>query len=87
MMSVTAVCLAVLALSALLCVVRVVSGRSLADRAVGLDTLLMVAVAGVAVASGRASTRAYLDAVLVVALVAFIGTTAVARFIERKGTR
>lgn len=77
----------VLALSALLCVVRVVAGESVADRVIALDTLLMVAVAGVAVWAVQADTGVFLDTLLAVALVAFIGTTAVARFVERKGTR
>lgn len=84
---VTSICLVVLACSALLCVLRVVQGGSIADRVVGLDTLLITAVVGVAVAAARSADGTYLDAVLAVTLVAFIGTTAVARFIERKGAR
>lgn len=76
-----------LAVSALLCVARVASGPSLADRVLALDTLLIVGVVGVAVEAARTRSGAYLDVLLVVALVAFIGTTAVARFIERRGTR
>jgi multicomponent Na+:H+ antiporter subunit F len=87
MTMVATICLGVLALSALLCVVRVVQGDSIADRVVALDTLLIVGVVGVAVNAARVGDGTYLDALLVVALVAFIGTTAVARFIERKGAR
>lgn len=84
---VTTICLVVLAASALLCVLRVVRGDSIADRVLGLDTLLIVAVVGVAVVAARDADGTFLDALLAVALVAFIGTTAVARFVERKGTR
>lgn len=76
-----------LAVSALLCAARVAAGPSLADRVLALDTLLIVGVVGVAIEAARTRSGAYLDVVLVVALVAFIGTTAVARFIERRGTR
>lgn len=76
-----------LAASALLCVARVAAGPSLADRVLALDTLLIVGVVGVAIEAARTRSGAYLDVLLVVALVAFIGTTAVARFIERRGTR
>jgi len=87
MMLVTTVCLAVLALCALLCVGRIVRGDSVADRVLALDTLLIVIVVSVGVNAARTGSGEYLDVLLVVALVAFIGTTAVGRFIEGRGTR
>lgn len=84
---VTAVCFVVLAVSALLSVGRIVGGHSVADRALALDALLIVVVVGVAVGAVRTGSGIYLDVLLVVALVAFIGTTAVGRFIERRGVR
>ena len=44
-------------------------------------------VVGVAVHAARTGAGTYLDVLLVVALVAFIGTTSVGRFIERRGAR
>ena len=87
MMVVASACLVAVALSALLCVVKVVRGDSVADRVLALDTLLIVAVVGVAIDAGRTGSGLYLDVLLVVALVAFLGTIAVGRFIERKGPR
>jgi multicomponent Na+:H+ antiporter subunit F len=84
---VTTICLAMLAVSGLICVWRLVSAPSIADRSLALDSLLIVVVVGVAVAAARARSGTYLDVLLVVALVAFIGTVAVARFIERRGAR
>ena len=84
---VTTICLVVLAVSAALCVGRIVRGDSVADRVLALDTLLVVIVVGVGVNAARTGSGVYLDVLLVVALVAFIGTTAVGRFIERRGTR
>jgi multicomponent Na+:H+ antiporter subunit F len=81
------VCLGVLAVSALLCVGRIVRGPSVADRALALDALLVVIVVGVGVGAVRTGSGVYLDVLLVVALVAFIGTTAVGRFIARRGAR
>lgn len=81
------ICFTVLAISGLLCVRRVVTGDSVADRIIALDTLLIVIVVGVGVAAARTGSGTYLDVLLVVALVAFIGTTSVARFIERRGPR
>jgi len=84
---VTTICLVVLAVSAALCVGRVVRGESVADRVLALDSLLVVIVVGVGVQAARTGSGVYLDVLLVVALVAFIGSTAVGRFIERRGTR
>jgi multicomponent Na+:H+ antiporter subunit F len=85
--AVAVICLVVLAISAALCVGRIVRGDSVADRVLALDNLLVVAVVGVAVQAARTGNGVYLDVLLVVALVAFIGSTAVARFIERRGPR
>lgn len=78
---------AMLVLASLLCMVRLVRGPSLPDRVMALDTLLIALVAGIAVEAARTGRGTYLEAMLVVALIAFIGTTTVARFIERRGTR
>jgi multicomponent Na+:H+ antiporter subunit F len=77
----------VLAFAGVLCVIRLARGPSLADRVLALDSLLIAGVVGVAIESARTRSGVYLDVLLIVALVAFIGTTAVARFIERRGVR
>lgn len=81
------ICQIVVAVAALLCVLRIVLGPSLADRALALDTLLMAIVVEVALAAIRSDDGRNLDLLLVVALVAFIGTTSIGRFIERRGAR
>ncbi len=78
---------ALLALAGALCVIRLARGPSLGDRVLALDSLLIVGVVGVAVEAARTRSGAYLDVLLVVALVAFIGTSAVARVIERRGAQ
>lgn len=78
---------ALLALAGALCVIRLARGPSLGDRVLALDSLLIVGVVGVGVEAARSRSGAYLDVLLVVALVAFIGTSAVARFIERRGAQ
>jgi multicomponent Na+:H+ antiporter subunit F len=77
----------ILAVSGVLCVVRLARGPSLPDRVLALDSLLIVGVVGVAIESARTRSGIYLDVLVVVALVAFVGTTSVARFIERRGAR
>ena len=87
MSTVFATCFTVLAVAALLCLLRVVRGASLADRIIALDSLLIVIVTGVAVHAASTGRGTFLDALVVTALIAFIGTVTVARFIERRGAR
>lgn len=87
MSAVTTICFGVLAVAGILCVARIVTGASAADRVLALDTFLIVVVVGVAIGAARTGDGTYLDVLLVVALVAFIGTTAVGRFMERRGAR
>lgn len=87
MNTVTMICFALLALAALLCLRRLVIGASLADRIIALDSLLIVIVSGVAVQAARTGDGTFLDVLVVAALIAFIGTVTVARFIERRGAR
>lgn len=83
--AVTDIALAGLALSGLLCLFRLVRPGSLADRIVALDTLLVVIVSGIALQAARTGDGVYLDFGVVAALLGFIGTVTVARFIERRG--
>lgn len=77
---------AVLLVMASFCfMVRVVVGPSLADRIVALDGLVITAVAAIVLNSIWHDTDLYLDVALVVAFIGFVGTTAGARFIERRG--
>lgn len=67
--------------------VRLALGPTLADRVVALDmmTVTIIAVCGVvAVATG---VYALLDVALVLALVGFLATVALARFAERRDAR
>lgn len=67
--------------------IRLARGPTLADRVVALDmmTVSIIAVCGVvAVATG---VYAMLDVALVLALVGFLATVALARFAERRDVR
>ncbi|MDP5084385.1 MAG: monovalent cation/H+ antiporter complex subunit F [Yoonia sp.] len=67
--------------------IRLARGPSLADRVVALDmmTVTLIAVCGLtAVATG---VFALLDVALVLALVGFLATVALARFAERRDAR
>lgn len=80
------IALALLAASALLCLFRLARAESLADRIVALDTLLVVIVSGTAIQAARTGQGIYLDFAVGAALLGFVGTVTVARFIERRGT-
>lgn len=85
MNTVTAVAFAGLAVSGFLCLARVVRGPSLADRIVALDVLVLIVVSGIAVQAARTGDGTYLDLLIVAALLGFVGTVTVARFIEWRG--
>ena len=74
-----------LSLAALGFVVRVLRGPTLADRIVALDGVLTVAVLGIAAYAVDTGSPFALDAMVVVAFVGFVGTSVVARYIERRG--
>lgn len=83
---VVTVCLGVLAVAAILALLRAVRpGVSLADRVVALDVFLTIIVTGIAVAAIRAGSALFLDVLVVVSLLGFVATITVARFIERRG--
>lgn len=85
MTTVVPIALAVLAVNAALCLARLVRRGSLADRVIALDVLLVVVVQGVAVHRIWTGDGAFLDVMVIVALIAFVGTATMARFIERHG--
>lgn len=86
MRTVTSICLVVLVLSSALCLARVLRpGSSLADRIVALDSMLVVLVAGIAAMTVRTGSGEYVDVLVVAALLGFLATTTVARYIERRG--
>lgn len=82
---VVAVALLGLALAAVLAVLRLVRGPSVPDRVVALDNLLLVVVGGIAVGAAATGSGAFLAVLVAVALLGFVGTVTVARFVERRG--
>jgi multicomponent K+:H+ antiporter subunit F len=72
--------LGMLAVALLLCLLRLVRGPSAPDRILALDTLYIDTVALLVVAGVRFAEPAFFDAALVIALLGFVGTVALARF-------
>ena len=64
--------------------VRIAAGPSLADRVVAVDGLVVTIVAAIVLNAIRTRSAAFLDVTVVVAFVGFVGTSASARFIERR---
>ena len=64
--------------------VRLWRGPSLPDRVVALDLLSVLLVAFASVVAIRSGTEAFLDVAIALALIAFLGTVAFARFAERR---
>ncbi len=66
--------------------VRVVIGPSFSDRVLALDMIGLVSVSVIATYAIASGQGLYLDAAIALALIAFLGTVAFARFIEwRRG--
>jgi len=81
------VCYVGLAVAAAACLYRLVAGPSVPDRVVALDTLLYVVVIGIAVAAATSGDGSFLGVLVAAALLAFVGTTTVARFVEGRGSQ
>jgi multicomponent Na+:H+ antiporter subunit F len=79
--------LVLLAGAMLLALGRLIRGPRLPDRVVALDLMTTIGVAMMAVQSLLSRQIATLDAGIVVALVAFLGTVAFAHYLERGGGR
>lgn len=75
------VAFALLAGGALLALLRLARGPSLLDRVVATDTLLVIISAGLAVYAGLFQDAAVVPVLVVVSLLAFVGSVSVARYI------
>lgn len=75
-----------LSLSLLAGMVRLLQGPSLPDRVVALDLIAYVVIAFIATYAIYTNTSDFIDAAIVVALIAFLGTTAFARYVQKSGS-
>ena len=85
MTTVVVICLVALSVAALLTLYRLLAGPSVPDRIVALDVLLQLVVSGIAVGAAFSRNGSFLAVLVAVALLGFVGTVTVARFIERRG--
>ena len=64
-------------------VIRIILGPSMPDRVIGLDMIGVNLIAVIAVISVMMNTKAFLEVILILGILSFIGTIAFSKFIER----
>lgn len=75
------VCMTVLGVTLFLSLWRVLVGPTTSDRVVALDAVTINILALIAVTGILRGTQIYLDAVLVIAILGFFGTVAMAKYL------
>ncbi|KAB3536448.1 Na(+)/H(+) antiporter subunit F1 [Bacillus safensis] len=75
--------LGILALSTLLFVVRVIKGPSIPDRVSALDAIGINLIGMTAIVSILLKTTAFFEIILLLGILAFIGTVAFSKFLEK----
>jgi multicomponent Na+:H+ antiporter subunit F len=76
------IALIIMSIAILVCFVRVVKGPTMSDRVVALDTIGITMIGIIGIIMVIQNTLAYAEVILVIAILAFIGTIALAKFIE-----
>jgi multisubunit Na+/H+ antiporter MnhF subunit len=79
----TTLCLMLLFLSAALCLYRVIIGPGAADRAIAFDTLSSVIIGMICLFCIQWGSTLYFDAVWILTLVGFLGSSAIAKYLAR----
>lgn len=81
----TLVALVLLGLALVISAIRIVVGPTLADRVLALDLLTVVAMGFVGAIAIRTGLMLYLDIAIALALLGFLATVALARYILSRG--
>lgn len=77
--------LALLCLSFLVTIYRIIKGPTLPDRILGLDMLVAIAIGFIAVTGIKTGYTLYVDVAIALGLVGFLATVAFARFVLSRG--
>ncbi|MED3662124.1 Na(+)/H(+) antiporter subunit F1 [Ureibacillus sp. FSL K6-8385] len=83
MKTILLISLALFMIAIALHLVRVIKGPSMPDRAIALDTIGVNLISSMAIISLLLETTAFLEAILILGILAFIGTIAFSKYIER----
>lgn len=78
-----ALTIALISLAVLLNIYRLVKGPDAPDRILALDTLYINAIALILLFGMILGTRLYLEAALLIAVMGFVGTVALAKYLKR----
>lgn len=81
------IALILLGLALLISTVRIVIGPTLADRVLALDLMTVVAMGFIGAVAVRTGLMLYLDIAIALALLGFLATVALARYILRRGLK
>jgi multicomponent K+:H+ antiporter subunit F len=74
---------AAVALSQLLAMLRLVKGPNTGDRILALDTMVINAIALIILLGMRLGTQVYFESAMIIAMLGFVSTVAIARFVLR----
>ncbi|MDX7993726.1 Na(+)/H(+) antiporter subunit F1 [Bacillus subtilis] len=77
------IALGIMAVSTFLYVIRVIKGPTVPDRVVALDAIGINLIAITALVSILLKTSAFLDTILLLGILSFIGTIAFSKFLEK----
>jgi len=75
--------LAIIGFAIFLCLLRMLKGPTAPDRAVAVDTIATITTALLVFLASIFKRYVYLDVALVYAVLTFIGSVAIARFLEK----
>jgi multicomponent Na+:H+ antiporter subunit F len=78
------IALSMMAIAIVLAAVRLIRGPSLPDRVVALDLISILVAGATAIYAIGTGQAVYLDVATILALIAFLGTVAFARYIEKQ---
>lgn len=81
------IALVLLGAAMLLSIVRIAIGPTLADRVLALDLMTVVAMGFIGAIAIRTGLTLYLDIAIAIALLGFLATVALARYILRRGLK
>ena len=75
--------LALFGIAILITLVRIILGPSLPDRIIALDMIGVNLISGIAIISILLGTKAFLEVILILGILAFMSTIAFSKYIER----
>ncbi|MFG0249719.1 MAG: monovalent cation/H+ antiporter complex subunit F [Phycisphaeraceae bacterium JB051] len=81
------ICIVMIVVGMIMCVIRLLKSPHLADRALASDTLGVELIGLVILFGMRFMTSAFIDGILILSLLSFAGTVAMAQYIARPHLR